>query len=84
MVSVINIEYLKKHLKKISNIFDKTLVLSINCGKCGSNDKKVYKEEESIEILKILGWIKYIKKYQTNIIILKKKMDEELMKQGIT
>ena len=33
------------------------LVLSIICDKCGSNDEKIFKEEESIEILKILGLI---------------------------
>ena len=37
---------------------DKILVLSIICDKCGSINKKIFKEEEeSIEILKILGLI---------------------------
>ena len=39
---------------KISYIFDKTLALFIICGKCSRNDKEIFKEEKSIEILKIL------------------------------
>ena len=45
---------------KISYIFEKTLVLSITCSKCKIEDETVFKEEESIEILKILGLIKNI------------------------
>ena len=41
-------------------IFEKTLVLSIICDKCGSEDEIVFKEEELIEVLKILGLIKNI------------------------
>ena len=41
----------------ISYIFDKTLVLSIICDKCSSEEENIFKEEESIEILKILGLI---------------------------
>ena len=41
-------------------IFEKTLALSIICGKCGSEDETVFKEEELIEVLKILGLIKNI------------------------
>ena len=47
----------------MSYIFYKTLVIFIICGKCSSKHKKVFKEEESIEIL---GLIK-----NTNIITLK-------------
>ena len=43
---------------KISYIFEKTLILSIICNKCGNKDEKSFKEEESIKILKILGLIK--------------------------
>ena len=46
---------------KISYIFEKTLVLSIICSKFGNDDEKIFKEEESVEILKILGLIKNIK-----------------------
>ena len=42
---------------KISYICDKTLLLSSICNKCGSEDKKIFKEEESTEILKVLGLI---------------------------
>ena len=50
-----------KHRKfekpKISYIFEKTLVLSVICSECENEDEKMFKEEESIEILKILGLI---------------------------
>ena len=39
---------------KISYIFEKTLVLSIISSKCKNKDEKIFKEEELIEILKIL------------------------------
>ena len=38
-------------------ILEKTLVLLIICSKCKNEDEKIYQEEESIEILKILGLI---------------------------
>ena len=41
-----------------SHLFYKTLVIFIICSKCGSKRKKVFKKEESIEILKIIGWFK--------------------------
>ena len=40
---------------KISYIFEKTFFLSINCSKCKNEDEKLFEEEESIQILKILG-----------------------------
>ena len=43
---------------KILYLLEKTLVLSIICSKCKNEDKKLFKEDESIEILKILGWLK--------------------------
>ena len=39
---------------KLSYIFD---ILSIICGKCGSNDEKTFNQYESIEISEILGLI---------------------------
>ena len=45
---------------KISYIFQKALVLSVIWSKNKNEDEKIYKEEESIEILKILGSIKSI------------------------
>ena len=53
---------IKKNLKTLKScIFSKkTLVLSIICSKCENDHKKIFKEEEPIEILKIFGLIKYI------------------------
>ena len=42
---------------KISYNFGKTLVFSIICSKCDNEDEKIFKEEESVEILKALGLI---------------------------
>ena len=53
-------KYRKFEKPKISYFFEKTLVLSIICSKCKNDDEKVFKEEESIEILKILGLIENI------------------------
>ena len=41
----------------MSYIFKKTLVFSITCSKRKNEDEKIFKEERSIEILKILGLI---------------------------
>ena len=49
----INREKLKKI--KISFVFKKSLNISIVYRKCGHEYKKIFQEEESIEILKILG-----------------------------
>ena len=48
-------KYRKFEKPKISYIFGKTLVLSVICSKCKNEEGKTFKEEESIEILKILG-----------------------------
>ena len=50
-------KYRKSGKPKISNIFEKTLLLSIICTKFKNEDEKIFKGEESIGILKILGWI---------------------------
>ena len=42
----------------MSYIFEKTLVLSIIYGKCGSEDEKLFQEQETFEILTILSLIK--------------------------
>ena len=47
-------KYRKSKKLKISNIFDKKLVLSIMCDNSGSKDEKISKEKESFEILKLL------------------------------
>ena len=49
---------------KISNICAKTLLLFSICNKCANEDEKIFKEEELIEILKMLGSITNIKEYQ--------------------
>ena len=43
-----------------SYLLEKTLVLSIICSKCKSEDEKIFKEQKSIEILKILGFTENI------------------------
>ena len=54
---VVSIENLKP---KVSYLLGKTIVLSIICSKCKNEDEKIFKEEESIEILKILGLIENV------------------------
>ena len=48
--------FYKRNFKNqgISYLFYKTLVIFIICGKCGSKCKRIFKDEKSIEILKIL------------------------------
>ena len=53
-------KYRKREQSKISYILEKTLVLSIICSKCKNDDEKIFKEEESIEILNILSLFKNI------------------------
>ena len=53
-------KYRKFDKPKISYIFEKILVLSVICSMCRNEDEKKIKEEESIEILEILGLIKNI------------------------
>ena len=57
-------KYRKFKKTKISCIFEKTLSLSFVYSKCGHEYKKIFKEEKSIEILKILGLINNIEEYQ--------------------
>ena len=52
-------KYRKLKNSKISYIFEET-ALSITCSKCKNEDEKIFKEEESIEILKIIGLIQNI------------------------
>ena len=53
-------KYRKFEKLKISNIFEKTLMISIICSKWKNEDEKIFKEEESVEILKLFGLIKNI------------------------
>ena len=57
-------KYRKFEKPKISYLLEKRLVLSIICSKCKHEDEKVFKEEESIVILKILGLINNIEEHQ--------------------
>ena len=52
---VIWCKYRKFRNPKISYIFEITSVLSIIVSKCGNEIVKVFKEEESIKIIEILG-----------------------------
>lgn len=51
------IKYRKFENHKVSYIFNEKLVLFIICGKCGSIDNDIFKEEEPTKKLKILGQI---------------------------
>ena len=51
----VSIEILKN--LKYHTSFEKTLVFSIICSKCKNEDERFFKDEESIEILKVLGLI---------------------------
>ena len=53
-------KYRKFEKRKILHPLEKTLVLSIICIKCKNGDEKILREEESIEILKVLGLIENI------------------------
>ena len=53
-------KYGKVEKPKMSYFLEKTLILSIICSKCKIEDEKIFKEEGSIEILKIFGLIKNI------------------------
>ena len=53
-------KYRKFEKTKLSYILEKTLVLSIICNKCKNEDEKIFKEEESFEILKIFCLIEEI------------------------
>ena len=57
-------EYTKFKKTKISYIYKKTLSLSIVYSKCGHEYEKIFKEGESFEMLKIIGLINNIEKYQ--------------------
>ena len=57
-------KYRKLKRTKISYIFKKILTCSIVYSKCGHEYEKIFKEDESIEILKILGLIKNIAEHQ--------------------
>ena len=53
-------KYRKFEKSKISYLLEKTLVLCIISSKCNHKDEKLFKKEETIEILNILGLIENI------------------------
>ena len=53
-------KYKKFEKPEVSYRLEKTLVLSIICSKCKNEDKKLFKEEESTEIFKVLDLIENI------------------------
>ena len=57
MCCVICGKYRKFENLETSYLLKKTLVLSIICKKCNNEDEKLFKEEESIDIRKILDLI---------------------------
>ena len=57
---VIFCKYREFEKSKISYLLEKTLVLSVICSKCKNEDAKLFKEGESIEVLKIFGLIENI------------------------
>ena len=53
-------KYRKFEKPKMSYLLEKTIVVFIICSKCNNEDEKLFKEEESTAILKILVLIKNI------------------------
>ena len=53
-------KYGKFETPKISYLLEKILVLSIIFSACKNEDEKIFKKEDSMEILKILGLIEKI------------------------
>ena len=50
-------KYRKFGKPKILYLLEETLVFSIICSKCKNEEEKLFKEEKSIEIIKIVGLI---------------------------
>ena len=62
---VISNKYRNFKKPKTSHLLQKeTLVFSITCSKYKNQDEKIFKEEQSIEILKTLGLINNIEEYR--------------------
>ena len=53
-------KYRKFGKPKTSYVLEEALLFPINCSKCKNEDKKLFKKEESTEILEILGLIQSI------------------------
>ena len=69
---VVNTEKFRK--TKISYIFKNIFILFIIYSKCDHKYEKIFKKEESIQILKILGLINNIEEYQKIYIKYKSKI----------
>ena len=54
LYSIICGKYRKIEKRKISHILEKAVLF---CGKCKDEDEKIFKEQKSIGILKIIGLI---------------------------
>lgn len=65
------IKYTKFKESKISCILSKTFVLSTSYAKCGNSNHKIFKEEESVEMIKfpvlINLWYKWVDYFVFNI-----------------
>ena len=61
---VICSKYRKIEKPKMSYLIKKKKIPSIICSKYKNEEQKIFREEESIEILKILDLINNIEKYQ--------------------
>ena len=77
LYSIICGNYRKFEKSKISYFLEKTLVIYIICSKCKNEDKKIFKEEESIQILKILGLVNNTERYQIYIIMSEENINQE-------
>ena len=53
-------KYRKFEKPKISYLLEETFVLPIICDKCKNEEEKIFKEDEKIEILKIIDLIENI------------------------
>ena len=62
-------KYRKLGKPEISYILEKTLVLSTICSTCKNKNEKTFREEESIEIIKILDLINNVEDYYLYIYI---------------
>ena len=51
-------KYTKFKILKYHTLSKKTLLLSIICSNFENKDEKIFKEEESLEILQIVGFIR--------------------------
>ena len=52
--------FIKFEKPKLSYLLEKTLVPSVICSKCKNGDQRIFKQEESIEKLKIIGLIENV------------------------